>query len=498
MADSPYISEVDLIPLELVKTGITGLDTLLKGGFVKGSTILISGNYGVGKTLFALQYAFHQASKGDKVLYVSTSEPVFKVKQFASNLDFYDESLIYSEYRDITQKKDKAVKGTIEFVESSLGIITGIHYTDESSLIEEIRNMVEGKGIQHLIIDPITTITMLYESEAVMRKDVLLMGAWLTRLGCTVLLTAEESDLKLLDVEKYLSDCVISLSSRMDDHEREFLITVQKQRGNKQNMNSHIYTFDRSGITVIHDMSYMERPDIMESQASTGIDKLDELMGGLRYGSSWILSIDDRIHYEPVFSAILSAGLDANEGIVYSPPSKFSFNGIKDLLSRFSIDIIKECKDGNAFFVDYYGRKVPDELKNFVIESYPEAEDLRIFARDKYGIIESGEVRDHWRILSNLNGEYNVYEPAGLRDRYSKNLSRVRERGDIYFSYCNFDEIDERTAEFLRTSCDGIIELYVKGKYQYLKVTKSPGGLMSSEHVIVPLDKKPFIKLMQK
>jgi hypothetical protein len=177
------VKEWSKIPLELVKTGISGLDPLLNGGFIKGSTVLVSGNYGVGKTLFALEYAFHQARRGDKVLYVSTSEPVFKVRQFASNLEFYDDALVQTGYREYSHKKNAHHAGSIEFIESSLGIVTGLHFNDESSLIEEIRNMVEGKGIQHLIIDPITTITMLYESETDMRKDILLMGAWLTRLG---------------------------------------------------------------------------------------------------------------------------------------------------------------------------------------------------------------------------------------------------------------------------------------------------------------------------
>lgn len=435
---------------------------------------------------------------GEKVLYVSTSEPVFKVKQFASNLEFYDDSLIYNEYRDFSGKKSGSQKGSIEFVESSLGIITGLHYTDESSLIEEIRNMVEGKGIQHLIIDPITTITMLYDNEAVMRKDVLLMGAWLTRLGCTVILTAEESDPKLLDVEKYLSDCVINLNSRTTDYEREFFITVQKLRGNKQNMNSQLYTFDRRGIAVIPDLSMTEEVPADNGDTSTGLQKLDELMGGLNYGSSWIISIDDRIRYEPFFASLISSGLDNDEGMVYSPTSKFSFTGIIDVMKKYGIDIIKECEDGRAYFVDYYGRKVPEEMKPYVIESYPEAEDLRIFARDRYGVTSPEDARRRWRILANLNGEYYLYGSHGLRDRYSMNISRVRERGDIYFAYCNFKELDSNTAEFLRTSCDGIIELFVEGKYQYLRVEKSPAGMVSSKHIIMPQENKPYVRLVQK
>jgi circadian clock protein KaiC len=212
--------------------------------------VLISGSYGSGKTLLALQYAFHQAQRGDKVLYVSTSEPVFKIRQFAGNLTFFDESLVRTGYSGVSGKKDRNHAGFVEFVESSMGIVTGIYFNDVSALMEEIRDMVNGKGIQHLIIDPITTLSMLYDSEVAMRKDLLLMSAWLTRMGCTVLLTAEASDPKLLDVEKYLADCVIDLRSHVEADERQFSISIEKLRGNRQLMCSQTYLPGCEGIIM--------------------------------------------------------------------------------------------------------------------------------------------------------------------------------------------------------------------------------------------------------
>lgn len=253
---SPYsainqLTEGSVITLELVKTGILELDRLLSGGFVKGSTVLVSGSYGSGKTLLALQYAFHQAQRGEKVLYVSTSEPVFKIRQFASNLAFFDESLIRTGYNGLSSKKAGNHAGFVEFVESSMGIVTGIYFNDVSSLMEEIRDMVNERQIQHLIIDPITTISMLYDSETVMRKDILLMSAWLTRMGCTVLLTAEASDQKLLDVEKYLADCVIDMRSYLESDERQFAISIEKLRGNSQMMWRQTYMPGCEGIKLL-------------------------------------------------------------------------------------------------------------------------------------------------------------------------------------------------------------------------------------------------------
>jgi circadian clock protein KaiC len=477
------------MPLELVKTGISGLDRLLSGGFIKGSTVLVSGNYGAGKTLFALQYAFHQASRGERVLYVSTSEPVFKVKHFASNLDFYDDSLVQTGYRDFAHKKNAHHAGSVEFIESSMGIITGLHFTDESSLIEEIRNMVEGKGIQHLIIDPITTITMLYESETAMRKDILLMGAWLTRLGCTVLLTAEESDPRLLDVEKYLADCVINLNSHMHDHEREFNVTVQKLRGNRQQMSSQLYTLGREGVTIIHDMSMHKAPGASAS-ALTGVSELDRVVR-MEYGMSWVVAVDDRVNFLPLMESVLSEAIVAGDGVVYSPPGKQSYQAMAEGLKRAGIDMETECRQGNAFLVDHYMRRIPDNIKPCIVENYPEAEDIVIFSGS------SGTGR-RWRILSDLNGERYSHGGDSLRRRFTAGQSRARERGDLYLAYCNFNELGPDQAEFIRQACDGIIEMYVRGRYQFLKVAKSPDGSMSGEYIVVPADKKPYIKLVQK
>jgi circadian clock protein KaiC len=483
------VKERTNIPLELVKTGISGLDQLLSGGFIKGSTVLVSGNYGVGKTLFALEYAFHQARRGERVLYVSTSEPVFKVRQFASSLEFYDDTLVHTGYRECSQKKGVHHAGSVEFLESSLGIITGLHYNDESSLIEEIRNMVEGKGIQHLIIDPITTITMLYESETVMRKDILLLGAWLTRLGCTVLLTAEETDPRLLEVEKYLADCVINLSSQMQEHEREFLVTVQKLRGNRQNMSTHLYTVGREGITVIHDLSLQKAQDTLHP-AATGIPSLDRI-ARIDYGMTWVLSVDDRAHFTPVLESVIGSAIAAGDGIIYAPPPRLPFHVIDEGLKRLGSDITAECGRGNAFLVDHYGRRMPDDLKPYVVENFPEVEDLVIYSMSR-------PADRRWRVLADLNGERYAHGPEALRRRFTAGQSRARERGDLFFSYCNFRELEPELAAFVRQACDGIIEVYVKGKYQCLRVAKSPGGCLSNEHVLVPSENKPYIRLMQK
>ena len=61
--------------LERISTGTPGLDSLIEGGIPKGSTVLIAGNSGTGKTILCSQFLYHGlTSKDENGLYISFSE----------------------------------------------------------------------------------------------------------------------------------------------------------------------------------------------------------------------------------------------------------------------------------------------------------------------------------------------------------------------------------------------------------------------------------------
>ncbi|MCL5427571.1 MAG: AAA family ATPase [Candidatus Marsarchaeota archaeon] len=70
--------------MERVKTGIPGFDHLVKGGFPKGSTVLLSGTPGTGKSIFALAFIFNGAIKNEPGLYVTFEQPPEELKIQAS------------------------------------------------------------------------------------------------------------------------------------------------------------------------------------------------------------------------------------------------------------------------------------------------------------------------------------------------------------------------------------------------------------------------------
>ena len=73
-----------------IKTDIGEFDRVLGGGFVRGATVLIGGEPGVGKSTLVSQIMLNLAKQGNKVLYVSAEESVGQVKRRFDRLNQAD------------------------------------------------------------------------------------------------------------------------------------------------------------------------------------------------------------------------------------------------------------------------------------------------------------------------------------------------------------------------------------------------------------------------
>ena len=84
-------SRIDL--RDRLSTGVDGLDELLGGGLIRGTSTTISGPPGSGKTLVALSIAAENALKGEKVAFISFEEPE---QQILATLEFlgYDPNVL--------------------------------------------------------------------------------------------------------------------------------------------------------------------------------------------------------------------------------------------------------------------------------------------------------------------------------------------------------------------------------------------------------------------
>ena len=78
-----------------VSTGIPSLDKLFKGGgYTRGSTVLVSGTAGTGKTSLAAAFAIETCKRGERCLFLSYEESSGQLIQNMSSIGFHLDPLI--------------------------------------------------------------------------------------------------------------------------------------------------------------------------------------------------------------------------------------------------------------------------------------------------------------------------------------------------------------------------------------------------------------------
>lgn len=92
-AKAQPLSKIEYERTERTSSGISEFDTVLGGGIVKGSLVLLGGDPGIGKSTLLTQIAAHLSAK-HKVLYVSAEESCYQVKMRAERLNLSSDGLL--------------------------------------------------------------------------------------------------------------------------------------------------------------------------------------------------------------------------------------------------------------------------------------------------------------------------------------------------------------------------------------------------------------------
>lgn len=90
---TPAVPEDYVVSQERVPTGVSGLDTLLHGGLLRGTSTLLIGDPGVGKTVTALHFLLHGVRQGEAGVYISFQEDPNQLRQIARNFGWEVEEM---------------------------------------------------------------------------------------------------------------------------------------------------------------------------------------------------------------------------------------------------------------------------------------------------------------------------------------------------------------------------------------------------------------------
>lgn len=144
-----------MIQTERVPTGIEGLDQTIEGGLPKGRSILVTGEPGTGKTIFALQFLFEGLKRGEKCMFVTADEGPIDVLEQAASLGWDLER-----YADT---KELSILNAGTYLSTLPGAGKERH-VDVQKAVSDLAAFVNQIGVQRLVLDPAGPFVMLRDS----------------------------------------------------------------------------------------------------------------------------------------------------------------------------------------------------------------------------------------------------------------------------------------------------------------------------------------------
>jgi len=241
------MAQTELKKDELCDTGIEALDTILGGGIPVGSTVLMVGSSGSGKTTLCMQFLINGAKKGERGVFFTITEPLFKLTKNMEGFDFYDKKLIESGLVNLID---------LRIISERLGLDTE-KYTveDASALLDILRDIADELNVKRLIIDSITALCYRLQTPEMIRDFIFKLGSSLAAMKCTTFLTSEVPPQKFqysqYGIEEFISDGIIFLGDveREGDLIRTF--QVVKMRGSAHSRTKHMMNIStKNGVEL--------------------------------------------------------------------------------------------------------------------------------------------------------------------------------------------------------------------------------------------------------
>jgi len=256
----------------MLSTGIPGLDTVLGGGLARNRTYLIEGEPGSGKTTTSMQFLLEGVRNGESVLYITLAENLSELQRIAESHGW-----------DISGVQVHEVLPPESLLEADS------HYTmfhpSEVELLDMLKlilSAVERLKPTRVVLDSLSELQLLADSPLRYRRQVLALKQFFAKRDCTVILlddrTASQGDLQV----RSIAHGVIQLNHTVKDYGMERRrLRVVKYRGHHFMGGLHDYVLVRGGLEVYPRLIALETRSInVRRQLSTGLPKLDTLMGG--------------------------------------------------------------------------------------------------------------------------------------------------------------------------------------------------------------------------
>jgi circadian clock protein KaiC len=270
-------------PIAKAAIGIVGLDEVTGGGLPRGRPTLVVGGPGCGNTMLAAEFIVQGATRfGENGVFMMFEENAEELAANVRSLGFDLDALV----------REKKVAIDYVRVERSEIEETGLY--DLDGLFIRLAWAIESVGARRVVLDTIEALFSGLDNHAVLRAELRRLFRWLKDRGMTAIITSERgaTTLTRYGLEEYVADCVIELDHRVTDQISTRRLRVVKYRGSPHGTNEYPFLIGHDGISVLPITSLRLDHDAPATRLSTGIAKLDEMLGGkgVFRGSSVLVS----------------------------------------------------------------------------------------------------------------------------------------------------------------------------------------------------------------
>ena len=265
-------------------TGIHGLDELTNGGLPKGRPTLICGGAGCGKTMLAVEFLVRGATQyGESGVFMSFEETAKDLTENVASFGFDLNQLVALK------------KLSIDYVRISRNEIEESGEYDLDGLFVRLAYAIDSVKAQRVVLDTLEALFAEMPNPGILRAEIRRLFQWLKDKGVTAVITAERDQPNRLTrhgLEEFVSDCVILLDHRVEEQISTRRLRVVKYRGSSHGTHEYPFLIDKDGMWVLPISSLRLEHPASNKRISTGIKRLDEMIGGKGYfrGSSILIS----------------------------------------------------------------------------------------------------------------------------------------------------------------------------------------------------------------
>jgi circadian clock protein KaiC len=257
-----------------ISSGITGLDTVLRGGFAPHRLYLVEGAPGSGKTTLALQFLLDGLRRGERGLYVTLSETTEELRAVADSHGWSLDGLALFELSNAEETLGFARDQTVLHAwELELG-----------GTIRLIQQQVEAVSPSRVIFDSLSELRLLAQDPLRYRRQVLALKQYFAGRRITVMLLDDLSAFGETRDAHLHSLChgVITLDRVTPEFGAALRrIEVQKLRGIDFVAGFHDMRIRRGGLDVYPRLVAADHhTPFLGDPVGSDVVELDALLGG--------------------------------------------------------------------------------------------------------------------------------------------------------------------------------------------------------------------------